>query len=165
METNHQTTKEFFRVSSIIHLALVLSIVLFGMVVYFFMADFQHLDNQSVLAGILVYLVPGLVIAGIVASNIIFRVRLNALLDIGDLKTKMYGYRESLIIRYMLLEVPAMFALAAIFITNNANYMVYAGLMVVLLALKRPTRKSAIIDLESDHQEIVLLEDPDSTIV
>jgi hypothetical protein len=164
METNQQTTKEFFKLASFIHLALIAVVVLFGMVVYFFIADFQRPDTRSELARLLVYLVPGLVIAGIVASNIIFRVRLNALKEIGDLKTKMYGYRESLIIRYALLEGPAMFALAAIFMTNNANYMVYAGLMVVLMTLKRPTRKSAIADLESDQQETALLEDPDSII-
>ena len=64
----------------------------------------------------------------------------------------------------MLLDGPALFALVAIFITNNTNYMVYAGLMVVLLVLKRPTRKSAVMDLDLDQQEIALLEDPDSIL-
>jgi len=64
-----------------------------------------------------------------------------------------------LIIRYALLEAPALFALAAIFMTNNSNFMVYAGLMVVLMATKRPTKKAAIADLALDQQEIAALED------
>jgi hypothetical protein len=43
--------------------------------------------------------------------------------------------------------------------TNNSNFMVYAGLMVVLMATKRPTKKAAIADLALDQQEIAALED------
>jgi len=165
METNQQSTKEFFKLASFIHLGLVMGVVLFGMVVYFFLADFQHVDTTSEFAKLLVYLVPGLVVVGIVASDMMYRFRLNAVKEREDLKIRMQGYRESLIIRYMLLEAPAMFALVAVFITNNSNFIVYAGLMVVLMALKRPTLRSAIIDLELDQQEIALLEDPNSKVL
>lgn len=163
METNQQSTKGYFKLITFIHLALVLGVVLFGVVVYFFMADFQHPDTRSELAGLLVYLVPGLIIAGIIASNIVFRLKVNGLMGNEDLKAKMSGYREALILRYVLLEAPALFALVAIFMTNNSNFMVYAGLMVVLMATKRPTRKAAIADLALDQQEIALMDDPAST--
>jgi len=164
MENTQQSSRDFFKIIACIHLAMVLGLVLFGIVVYFFVADFQHPDLESDLAGILVYFIPGLVIAGIVASNVTYRLKLNALREITNLKTKLAGYRESLIIRYALLEAPAMFALIAIFITNNANFLVYAGLLIVLMVIKRPTRKSAMIDLELGQQEISVLEDPDSMI-
>jgi len=157
METNQQSTKEYFKLITFIHLALLLGVVLFGVAVYFFMADFQHPDTRSELAGLLVYLVPGLIIAGIIASNILFRLKVNALIGNEDLKAKMSGYREALIIRYALLEAPAFF------MTNNSNFMVYAGLMVVLMATKRPTKKAAIADLALDQQEIALMDDPTST--
>ena len=159
METNQQSTKGYFKLIAFIHLGVVLSVVLFGVVVYYFIADFQHPDTRSELAGLLVYVVPGLVIAGIIASNIVFRLKVNALMGNEDLKARMAGYREALIIRYALLEAPALFALAAIFMTNNSNFMVYAGLMVVLMATKRPTKKAAIADLALDQQEIAALED------
>ncbi|MDD4967963.1 MAG: hypothetical protein PHT07_00890 [Paludibacter sp.] len=165
METNQQSTKEFFKLASFIHLGLILGVVLFGMIVYFFLADFQHVDTTTEFPKLLVYLVPGLVVVGIVASNMMYRIRLNEVKERGDLKTKMQGYRESLIIRYMLLEGPALFALVAVFRTNNSSFMVYAGLMVVLMALKRPTLKSAIADLDLDQQEIALLEDPDARVL
>jgi hypothetical protein len=163
MENNQQSSKEYFKIISFIHLAILLSVVLFGIVVYFFAVDFKHPDIQSELAKLLVFIVPGLVIAGIISSNIIFRVKLNAIMGSEDLKVKMAVYRESLIIRYMLLEGPALLALAAIFITNNSNFMVYAGLLVVLMATKRPTKRSAIADLALDQQEIAVLEDPYTT--
>ena len=164
MENNKQSTKEYFKIISFIHRAILLSVVLFGIVVYFFAADFNHPDTQSELAKLLVFIVPGLVIAGIIASNIIFRVKLNGVIESEDLKVKMAVYRESLIIRYMLLEGPALLAMAAIYMTNNSNFMVYAGLLVVLMAMKRPTKKSCIADLALDQQEIAVLDDPDSTI-
>ena len=164
MENNRQSSKKYFKFISIIHLAMMLGVILFGIVVYIFVADFQNPDTQSELAKLLVYIVPGLVIAGIIASNIIFRLKLNAIIGSGDLKVKMAVYRESLIIRYILLEGPALFALVAIYMTNNSNFMVYAGLLVVLLAMKRPTIKSAIADLALDQQEIVTLENPESIL-
>jgi len=164
MEIKGQSSKEFFKIISIIHLALVSGIVLFGIVIYFFIADFQQPDTRSEIAGMLVYLVPGLVIAGIIASNIIFRVKLNGVIDSDDLKQKMTVYRELLIIRYALLEGPALFALAAIFITNNINFLVYAGLIVILMATKRPTKKSAIADLALSQQEISALDDPETVV-
>jgi hypothetical protein len=165
METNHQTSKEYFKLTSIIHLYLVLGIILFGLVDYFFIIDFHQVDMQSGLAKLLVYLVPGLVVVGIVASNVIFVIRMNVLKESTDLKLKMMGYRLSLIVRYMLLEGSALFALVAVFMTNNINYIVYAVLLVILLVLKRPTRKSAITDMQLNQQEIAMLEDPESIIM
>ena len=160
MENNQSSVKEYFKIISVIHLVMILGVVLVGLVVIFFVADFQQPDTSSEIAGILVYLVPGLVIAGILSSNIIFRIKLNGVIESEDLKLKMTVYRESLIIRYALLEGPALFALAAIFITNNINFLVYAGLIVVLLASKRPTKKSAFADLALNQQEIASLDDP-----
>jgi len=164
MENNQSSVKGYFKILSVIHLAMILGVVLFGLVVFFFVADFQQPDTRSEIAGILVYLVPALVLAGILASNIIFRVKLNGVIESDDLKLKMTVYRESLIIRYALLEGPALFALAAIFITNNINFLVYAGLIVVLLAFKRPTKKSSIADLALSQQEMASLDDP-ATVV
>jgi hypothetical protein len=164
MVTNQQTTKAYFKTLTIIHLSLVLGIVLFGLVVLFFIADFQHPDYYSELARLFVYLVPGLVLIGIVASNVVSKIRLTALKQSSDLTAKLKGYNEPLIIRYVFIESPALFALVAIFITNDINYLVYAGLLVVLLIFKRPTIRSVIADLELDQQEIAVIEDPDSII-
>lgn len=164
MEQNQQTTKAYFRTFKIIHLGLVMGIILFGLVVTYFIADFQHPDDESDLAKILVYLVPGLVVVGIVASNVISKIKLNALSENIDLRVKLKGYGEPLIIRYALLEFPALFALVALFITNNKNYLVYAVLLVVLIIIKRPTIKMAIADLELEQDEIAVVENPDSII-
>jgi len=165
MEINQHSSKEYFKLISIIHLYLVLGIVLFGLVVSLFIIDFRQVDTQSKLAKLFVYLVPGLVIVGIVAGNMIFRTKLNALKENKDLKSKIMGYRESLILCYMVFEAPAMFALVAVFMTNDINFIVYAVLMVIILAIKRPTTKSAIADLQLSQQEVAFLEDPDSIIM
>ena len=165
MENNQQSPKAYFRMLGIIHLGLVLGVFIFGLVVTFFIADFQHPDTESELANLLIYLVPGLVMAGIIASNVVFKIKLNGLKEINELNARMKGYSEPLIIRYMLLEFPALFTLVAVFLTNTMTYLVYAGLIIVLLGIKRPTLKSAITELELDQQEIAFLENPDSVIV
>ena len=164
MENNQQTTKSYFKMLSIIHLFLVLGIVLFGLVITFIITDFQHQDNDSDLTKLFVYLVPGMVIAGIVASNMISTFKLNALNENSDFKVKLKGYSEILIIRYMLLEFPSLFALVVVFMTSNINYLVYTGLLVILLIIKRPTKKLAIADLKPDQKEMSILESPDSVL-
>jgi hypothetical protein len=165
MENSQQTTGSYFKMLSIIHLFLVLGIVLFGVVVTFIITDFQHPDNDSYLAKLFVYLVPGMVITGIVASNMISTFKLNALNENNDFNLKMKGYSEVLIIRYMLLEFPSLFALVVVFMTSNMIYLMYAGLLVVLLIIKRPTKKLAIADMQLNQQEIAVLENPDSIIM
>jgi len=165
MENNQNSAKEYFKLITIIHSALVLGVILFGAVICLFIVDFQHTDTESELANLFVYLVPGLIMVGIVASNVIFRIKLNTLIDCEDLKTKMEVYRRASIIRYAFIQGPALFALMVIFLTSDINYLVYAGLMIVLLIIKRPTMKLAVSELRLDQQEIALLENPDSKIM
>jgi hypothetical protein len=164
MEKNQNSTKEYFKLISIIHTALVLGVILFGAIVCLFIVDFQHVDSQSVLANLFVYLVPGLIMAGIIASNVIFRIKLNNLLNSEELIVKMEVYRRASIIRSAFIQLPALFALMVIFMTSDINYLVYAGLMIILLIIKRPTLKLAISELRLDQKEIALLENPDSKV-
>jgi len=165
MESSQQTSKSYFKIFSIIHMSLVLCVVLFGLVVCFFIADFQQTDTQSRFADLFIYLVPGLVMIGIIASNVIFRIRLNAINKTADIKTKMSVYRESSLIRFMLIITPALFALVAIIATNNINFLVYAGLMIVSLIVKRPNPERAVADLNLNQQERAILENPDSIVL
>jgi len=102
--------------------------------------------------------------AGIIASNVFFRIKLNTLLINEDLKMKLEVYRRASIIRYAFIQLPALFALMVIFMTSDINYLVYAGLMIVLLIIKRPTMKLAISELRLDQQEVAQLENPDSKV-
>ena len=137
---------------------------MFGLVISFLVADFQHPDNESDFAKILVYLVPGLLIVGIVASKMVFSNRLNILKDEMDFKLKLEKYREALIIRYALLEGPGIFALVSVFLTNNSEYLIYAAAMLIFILIKKPSIKSAINELELDQTEISKIENPDYVI-
>ena len=164
MGKNQNSTTEYFKLISIIHTALVLGVILFGAIVCLFIADFQHADTQSGIANLFVYLVPGLIMAGIISSNVIFRIKFNALLISEDLKIKLEVYRRASIIRYAFIQLPALFALMVIFMTSDINYLVYAGLMIVLLIIKRPTMKLAISELRLDQEEVAQLKNPDSKV-
>ncbi len=164
MENIQQTIKEYFKIISIFHFALALGITVFGLVISFLVADFQHPDNESDFAKILVYLVPGLLIVGIVASKMVFSNRLNILKDEMDFKLKLEKYREALIIRYALLEGPGIFALVSVFLTNNSEYLIYAAAMLIFILIKKPSIKSAINELELDQTEISKIENPDYVI-
>jgi len=164
MEPPKQTSKEYFRTTSIVHMGLALGIIIFGLVVTFFIADFQHPDKDSELARLFVYLIPGVCILALFAARSVFLNRLKPFMELDDLKTKMTGYRECLLIRYLFLEGPALFALVAVFLTSDFIYLIYAGVMLVLFILKRPTLKAAFTDLALNQEEITRLEDRDAII-
>jgi hypothetical protein len=101
---------------------------------------------------------------GIFASNIVFKKMLNELQENDALNTKMSNYRSFLIIKYALLEGPALFAIIVTFITGNLFFLLYAGIMVLLLLYSRPKVQSAITDLRLNQQEMAIVEDPDGII-
>ncbi len=162
MENIKQTTKEYFKIISTIHLAMFMGQLILGLLIYFFIIDPDHPDLTSELAQILQFLVPSVAIVGIIASRMIFKKRLIPIKEDAELKIKMEKYREALIIRMALLEGSALFSMVAVFITNNVNYLIYACCLVVYFIYNKPTLTSAISNLELNQMEISKLEDPET---
>jgi len=78
---------------------------------------------------------------------------------------KMTVYREILVARLAFFISPVFLSFAAVTRTNNINFLMYAGLIAILLLIKRPSMKSAISILGLNETEILILQDPDSIIV
>jgi len=76
----------------------------------------------------------------------------------------MANYRDILIGRYALIEVPTFFAFVAIMLTGNSLYLAYIALMILFMIYWRPTRNSVIADLELNLNESTIVRNPDSII-
>jgi hypothetical protein len=164
METTQTTSKLYFQMHSIIYSFLILGIVLLGLIVSVFIADFQHIDRQSDLAKLLEYLLPLLTAVGIITCKMVCTFKLNSIKKQSDLKLKLTEYGSTMIIRCALLEVPALVAIVAVFVTSNPDYFIYCGVMILIMIARRPTLKLAVSDLDLGPQEISILKDPDSII-
>ena len=164
METNGQTSKEYFRTLSIIHLALVIGLVLFGPIVSYLILSNTMLNKTADLNKTFIYIVPIFILGGLFGSNWNYKNKLSELKEENDLKTKMTNYRGIFIIRYAFLEGPAFFAFVAVLLTSNLLFLAFAGLMIIFMIYWRPTKNSVIADLELNPQEIATIENPDSII-
>lgn len=164
METIKQTSKEYFKTLSIVHLALTIGLVLFGLVVSFLIFSGKMSIISTYLNIIFTYIVPVLILGGLWGSNWIYKSKLSRLKEEHDLKIKMENYRGILINRYAFLEAPAFFAFVAGILTGNLLFLAGAGLIILFMIYWRPTKNSIIADLELNQEEIALIDNPDSII-
>lgn len=164
METTTQTSNEYFRALSIVHLALTIGLVCMGLIGFYLIFSGTMSNNMTDLNMTFLYIVPIFILGGLFGSNWIYKNKLSGLKEENDLKTKMTNYRGILIIRYAFLEGPAFFAFVSALLTSNLLFLVFAGLMIIFMIYWRPTKSSVIADLELNQQEIAIVENPDSII-
>lgn len=147
----------FHKSISIIHLALLSGQIIFALIAYaqavkvFF--GIRNMDDE------LIYIVPLVAVIGFVASNRIFRQRMNALQHKKSLGEKMIGYQTALLFRYALLEVPTLLAIVAFWLNSNLFYLAIAGLLLLYFLMLRPTRDQFEQDLDLSFNEKVFNDD------
>lgn len=113
---------------------------------------------------VLIYVIPLILFGGIALSILLFKRRMESLAQIRDLKEKMSGYRGCLILKYALVEGPALLSILSALITHSVVFLFFALLSIGLLIYWRPTKASVINNLRLKQYEIDIIEKPDSVI-
>src|SRR5258705_13991164 len=101
------TSKDYMKSLSILNLALIMGLVIFSIIVSFLILTKSVPINDMDLYNVLKYLVPLLSFGGLFASRAVFKSRLNSISENSTLIQKLNEYRAALIVRYALLEGPA----------------------------------------------------------
>jgi len=81
-----------------------------------------------------------------------------------NLIDKMTAYRSSLIIRYALLEGPALFALAAFWVSGNFMFFCFSLLNTVLFMFCLPSKRRVINELQLNNDELLAINNPSMII-
>ena len=97
METTKQTSKEYFKILTIIHFALTLGLVFAGLIGSFLILNGIISNNITDLNKILLYIIPIVSIGSLFVSNWIYKNKLSELKEKKDLNIKMTNYRGILI--------------------------------------------------------------------
>ena len=158
------TSKDYMKSLSMLNLALIMGLVIFSMIVSFLILTKSVPMNDVYLYNVLKYLVPILSFGGLLAGNAVFKSRLNAISENSALIQKLNEYRAALIIRYALLEGPAIFSVISAFITTNINFLLFTGMLAAMMFYFRPRIQSIVNDLDLNEQERILLEDSTSVL-
>ena len=142
-----QTSKEYFSSLSIIHTALLMAQVV-AMVVAFFLNSNNAITKTEGLDSVFQFIVPLIVIAGILGSNFVSKSQLKSIKQRAGLKEKLDGYRTTLLVKLALLEMPVLFAIVCFLLTGSYFILSLAGLIIVIFFINRPSKESLTLDLE-----------------
>lgn len=139
------TPKSFLRTTSIIHFALVAGVLIFGFVM-FSITENQKLD-LSYTGDVMFFIVPIMAIAGIFVGNYLYENTIKELVSKNTLREKLGGFQTASVIKYALLEGPALLGLVAFMNEENQYFLIISILLVGWLIMQRPTRDKIERDL------------------
>lgn len=163
MEQTQLTVKSYFTSLKIIHFALTAGVAFFmliAIVLQFTGFEPELKEMEMILLGITVFAA----VSGVFTGNLLFRKRLEQLVEQKSLKEKLMGYQSALIIKYAFVEGPAFFTIVAYLLTANILFPVIAVLLVFTLAFFAPRKEKLIGDLNLSNRESGLFKNPDSII-
>lgn len=161
-----QTSKKYFSSLAIIHIALTLSpFFLLGFLMFFTISEpLSPEDVETDSFDIFQYIVPLIILINIILNFTFIQNKIGECRKKTDIISKMNSYRTILIMRYAMLEGPALFSFVVYFLTQNMMY-IYIGIIpFIFLVMWRPTRDTAIKDLQLNGDEIELIRNPEAII-
>lgn len=143
--------KTFLKTIGIIHLALVVGQVLFGVVV-FTQSHAISLNLKDTHDPFLL-VVPIMAIGSFTASIIVFKQLLNAAANKATLTAKITAYQSALIVRFALLEGASLFGIVTFLLRGNLLFIGISGLIVLYFLILRPTKDKTQTDLNLSYEE------------
>lgn len=148
-----ETIQNYFKSLTIIHAALLLGQVFFGIVACYLVLTGLPGNNMGDLHDIFQNYIPLGVIGSILGSLLITKSRLKTAREKNELEEKLGHYRATLIIKFALLEGATFLALICFVVTANYFLLGLAALTIIIFSINRPTKDKATTDLELNYAE------------
>lgn len=156
MQTQTQTSQNYFKSLTIIHAALLFGQIIFGIAAGYLVVN-GYLDGNKELYDIFQIIVPLGVIGSIWGSSQIMKSRLENIRGKSKLEDKLGYYRSSLIIKFALLEGASLFAIICFLLTADYFLLALAGLTIAIFFINKPTRDKIVTDLDLNYEESMLI--------
>ncbi len=142
--------KTFLRTLSVIHSALCAGLLLFTALAYWQNSGFKVAATSG---DIFVYIVPTVAMLGYFGSKFIHQKLIGNLPKEEKLPHKLARYQAASLIKYALIEGPALIALFAYFQSGTALYLVIALALLIYLYAQRPTQKRLLQEIPLNFEE------------
>ncbi|MBG44006.1 MAG: hypothetical protein CL530_08560 [Aequorivita sp.] len=139
------TSRSFLRTLTIIHLALVAGVLVFGIMSY--LQTKNQILSFTYSGDVMFYVVPFMAITGILAGSYLYKNIMSGLASKKTLKEKLNGFQTASIVKYALLEGPAFLSIVAFSNEGNQYFIIIALLLLGWLIIQRPTRDKVEKDL------------------
>jgi len=141
----------FVRTIAIIHAALLIGQVLFGIVAF---AETSSTGfNLKLGSDPFFYIVPFLIVAGMLLGSFLFTEQISKLADKALLNEKLAGYQTALIIRFAIAEGPSLLGIVSYMLSGNVIYLILVGFNVLYFITIRPTNAKLAEELSLTNEE------------
>ena len=143
--------KSILKVIIILHSAFCLAILIFGITTVFITdkASISFTETDD----IFFYLVPMFAITLAVLSQLLYQRNLTSVHKKTTLIEKLTTYQSIRIIRYAMLEAPALLGIVIFIITDNQYYIIISAVILAFLVLLRPTKTIIKDDLKLNSEQ------------
>ena len=139
-----QSPQSTFKTITIVHMALLAGLILFGLVVLVIQPEKGIIINDS---NVFFYIVPGLALAAIFVSITVFKKQVNTALNKPTVKEKITFYCSALIQRFAFLQGSSLLGIVVYLQTGNLFYLLMSGIIIIYFISIRPTKDRMLTDL------------------
>ncbi|TMU50916.1 hypothetical protein [Flagellimonas algicola] len=140
------TPNSFVKTLSIIHLGLLAGPFLFGVVAYY-QTENAFLDYTNT-EDVFLFGVPIFAVTGIFVGNLLFKQMMTAAMKTDGLRPKLARFQTASLVKYALIEGPALIGTIAFLNTGNLTYLYISGVLILFLYLLRPTKEKIELGLD-----------------
>ncbi len=158
------TSAQYFKALTVLCYTLTGGLVFFSVIVSLLALNGFSSPKAEGLGNILNIIVPVLALVGLLGGNAVAKSRLLAIKEMPGLADRMNNYRGVVILRYALLEGPALFSVIAIFLTGELKLLIATAALILMMLYMLPTRPRLIKELELSSQEADIVNNPDAVI-
>lgn len=133
------TPNGFVKTLSIIHLALLSGLIIFLIIAY--TQNKEWLLNINDTSDVFFFIAPILAVGGILAGNFLYDKQIDALSTKNSLREKLTGFQTASIMKYALIEGPALLAIVSSMNSGNLFYIIIAVALIVYFFFQKPTKE------------------------
>ncbi|HAM98789.1 MAG TPA: hypothetical protein DCQ26_09290 [Marinilabiliales bacterium] len=164
METTQQTSKQFFNIVKIIHVALLGGTLIFASIVLYLVSGKPLITEYRRGFDVFYLMVGAFAIWAIFGSQFMYSSQLKRVQPKHTLSNKLMHYQSANIIRYALIEGSALFSIVAALLTLTLWFFIITLLLSVMLAYHYPSVEKAIRDLHLNIEEQHIIKNPNAVI-
>ena len=136
-----------------IHTALLAGQIILLMLFYFLAGNRYNSGNLQLFKTLQIAAAI-LAMSSVTAAFVIFKKKVTELqLSDSNLKEKLILYRAACILKFAMIEGPAIFSIISYCIFPNTSFIVLAVILIVLFALQRPTIPMLMQDIGAEKED------------
>lgn len=155
------TSKQFLTVMRVIHLALILGVVMFGIVSILINKEYFVVRKYTSDEAPFYIIAVVLAASGWYGGKWFFNQRIKLIERQLPLYQKLLKYQEAIIIQMALLEGPALFSVVISIILNNSLSLFLVLFLVLFMVTLKPSVERITEILQLDYEDKKRLETPD----